>query len=71
MQNDFSTDYSAKAFVEFCRLVADWDSQKLEEMPQKGARTERSGGVNPAVREFWKDIRFVVVLVITNKEFAS
>ena len=71
MQNDYGADYASKAFVELCRLVAHWDSEVIhQKVSEESIKLARAGTTYDGVKEFWKDIKTAIVLVVTNKLFS-
>eukprot|EP01032_Pedospumella_encystans_P021631 gene21631-24529_t len=82
MQNQYRDDYTSKIFLEFCRLVANFDAKAPEILAKKRTRSvaalesANNEGSNideakdekkaKSSSEFWKRIRRVVVGVITN-----
>ncbi len=70
MQNDFRADYATKAFTEFCRLIAHWDAEVIhQEVTEASRKRARASTTYDGVKEFWRDIKTAIVLVITNKCF--
>ena len=70
MQNDFRADYTAKAFTEFSRLIAQWDAQIVhQEVNEQTRKRARANETLNTVKEFWKDIHTAITVVITNKRF--
>jgi hypothetical protein len=70
MQNDFRADYATKAFTEFCRLIAHWDAETIhQEVTEENRKRARASETYDGTKEFWKDIKTAIVLVITNKRF--
>jgi hypothetical protein len=65
MQNDFRDDYHLKALIEHSRMISRLDLEQTVE--DQHLRIE--GNVNDK-RKFWKDIKGIYSLVITNKEFS-
>jgi hypothetical protein len=66
MQNDFRDDYHLKALIEHARMISRIDlNQTLEEQALRMEQNESDKN------KFWKGIRGVYTIVITNKVFAS
>jgi hypothetical protein len=71
MQNDFRADYATKAFTEFCRLIAHWDAEVIhQEVAEESRKRARASTTYDGVKEFWRDIKTAIVLVVTNKRFS-
>lgn len=72
MQNDFRADYATKAFTEFCRLIAHWDAETIrQEVTEESRKRARASETYDGTKEFWKDIKTAIVLVVTNKRFPA
>ncbi len=65
MQNDFRDDYHLKALIEHSRMISRLDLEQAVE----GQELCMDGNLNDK-RKFWKDIKGIYSLVITNKEFS-
>jgi hypothetical protein len=71
MKNDSRVDYSTKAFVELCRLIAYWDSETINQnISELERKRKHAGATHKLTKEFWKNIKTVIVLVVTNKKMA-
>ena len=68
IQNDFRTYYATKAFTKFCHLIAPLDAEKIhQEITEESRKRARASETYDGTKEFWKDIKTSIVLVITNK----
>lgn len=69
MQNDYTTDYADKAYVEFARFLAKIDGEKLHDLSSGDHKRRRIGETVIAAQDFWQKIEQVCTLVISNKRF--
>lgn len=72
MQNDFRVNYATKAFTEFCRLIAYWDADTIHQVVTEEFREQfKANETYDGTKEYWKDIKTAITLVITNKQFPN
>ena len=69
MQNDYTTDYADKAYVEFSRFLAKIDGEKIHDLSSGAHKRRRIGQTDIAAQDFWQKIEEVCTLVISNKRF--
>jgi hypothetical protein len=69
MQNDFSTDYADKAYVEFARFLSRIDSEKIRDLSISDRKKRRIGQTEVEAQDFWGKIEEVCILVVSNKIF--
>lgn len=69
MQTNYTPDYAMKAFVEFCRLIAEWDTETIHQMVSEEKREKMKGTETfDGTKQFWADIKTAIVIVLTNTE---
>jgi len=69
MQNNYTSDYADKAFVEFGRFLGKIDVVKINDMltGDLDRKRRRIGETDVKAKDFWRKIQEVCIIVISNK----
>lgn len=77
MQNDYREDYPDKALVEFCRLMGNVDAIQYQDCTRSEDHAGAAAAAPPSRKrprmdqDFWKSVKSLITLVISNKEFPA
>jgi hypothetical protein len=71
MQNDSTTGYADKSYVEFARFLAGIDGNMIDDSSlEKDRKRLRVGGKHVAAKDFWTKIGEICTIVISNKKYS-